>query len=158
MFSTAHRLVHVDMFEIEEHRKEESASEKIPLKTTSAAAWRSIDRFELDDTFLAIRSDHKSIPNKKPLYWKCIWSTMRKPGWRNSAAEMMRCVDWSTAPRTKLLMLNILLFKVARKMQQRTGEEQLREQAPLRLRSNAERRWQSKNRSWGCSRPLSAYR
>lgn len=53
-------------------------------------------------TFLAINIDRSKMPNMNPLYWKCIWSTMRKPGWRNSEADRIRCVGGSIAPRTNL--------------------------------------------------------
>ena len=50
----------------------------------------------------AIRIDQRSIPYMNPLYWKWIWSTMRKPGCKNMDADTIRCNDGSTDPRTKL--------------------------------------------------------
>lgn len=49
-----------------------------------------------------MRIDQSKIPNMKPLYWKCMWSTIRNPGWRNNEAEIIRCVDGSAAPRMNL--------------------------------------------------------
>ena len=44
----------------------------------------------------------------KPLYWKWIWSTMRKPGCKNMDADTIRCNDGSTDPRTKLDMEDVI--------------------------------------------------
>jgi hypothetical protein len=34
------------------------------------------------DLFLAKTSERTKIPYMKPLYWKCIWSMIRRPGER----------------------------------------------------------------------------
>lgn len=49
-----------------------------------------------------MRIDQRRIPYMKPLYWKWIWSTMRKPGCKNMDADTIRCDDGSTDPRMKL--------------------------------------------------------
>lgn len=36
------------------------------------------------------------------LTWKCMWSTIRKPGWRSKLAEMTSCVASSSAVRLNL--------------------------------------------------------
>lgn len=36
------------------------------------------------DCFLANTSDRMRIPYKKPLYWKWIWSIIRRPGERRT--------------------------------------------------------------------------
>jgi len=35
---------------------------------------------------------HIRTPRRKPLYWKWMWSTMRRPGWNRTEAAMMRAV------------------------------------------------------------------
>lgn len=53
-------------------------------------------------TLRAIRIDHNRMPNMNPLYWKWMWSTIRKPGWRNRAADIILWTDGSTEPRINL--------------------------------------------------------
>lgn len=46
-------------------------------------------------TFLAARMLHSSIPRRKPLYWKWMWSTMSSPGCETIEAARMDAVDGS---------------------------------------------------------------
>lgn len=59
-------------------------------------------RNDIELTLRAIRIDHSNMPNMNPLYWKCMWSTIISPGWRNKDADIILCVEGSTAPRTNL--------------------------------------------------------
>lgn len=53
-------------------------------------------------TSQAIKIDHSNIPNINPLYWKCMWSIIRNPGWRNKDAERIRWREGSTETRMNL--------------------------------------------------------
>ena len=37
-----------------------------------------------------------------PLYWKCIWSTIKNPGCKNNEAEITRCMDGCWDPGMNL--------------------------------------------------------
>ena len=49
-----------------------------------------------------MRIDQSNIPYIKPLYWKWIWSTIKKPGWRKMDADIIRCIGGSIEPLINL--------------------------------------------------------
>ena len=61
-------------------------------------------------TFRAHRIDHISIPKRKPLYWKWIWSTIKKPGCKNKDAETMRWIVGSVAPLVSLCSVSFRIY------------------------------------------------
>ena len=93
-----YRKVHVYMFEVQKDGEQNAAHQILTLQYCQCCPIEARERH----TFRAMRSDQSMIPNMKPLYWKWIWSIMRKPGCKNSEADSNRCTLASRAPRTKL--------------------------------------------------------
>lgn len=88
------------MLEVQQNSEEEATGQFIPLQSNLDLFVFKKMSFRL--TLRAMRIDHSRMPNMNPLYWKCMWSTMRNPGCRNRDAEIMRCIGGSAAPRMNL--------------------------------------------------------
>ena len=74
----AYSEIHVNMLEIKKYREKKAAGQFVSLDTRNDFSANVVAN--KIRTFRAIRIDQRRIPNMNPLYWKCIWSTIKNPG------------------------------------------------------------------------------
>lgn len=89
------RQVHINMLEIKQNGKKDTTGKFVALVK---GQWICIHIPGHILTLRANKTDQRRMPYMKPLYWKCMWSTMRNPGWRKMDAEMILWMDGSTEP------------------------------------------------------------
>jgi len=101
MHTKTHRKIHIYVLEIEQDSKKNATSKFITLKACQTGAGSRPTGL----TCRAMYIDHSRMPNNIPLYWKCMWSTIRKPGCKKIEAEIIRWVGGSIALRVNLVIM-----------------------------------------------------
>jgi hypothetical protein len=91
--------VHVNVLEVKQHSEEETTGKAVTLKVNMSNIQQD---YEVRPTSRAKSNDQSRMPNMKPLYWKCIWSTIKKPGCKKREADMILCTLGLSEPRMNL--------------------------------------------------------